>query len=99
MLPSLLEEILKEIEIFEITEAEFEIGKKAQIEDYLNTLIKPKARFQKEFLFLIGEPIGSLIENQPDSSDGKHMLKTENSDKKRGSVAFLPPPALPMAAT
>jgi len=46
MLPSLLEEILKEIEIFEITEAEFEIGKKAQIEDYLNTLIKPKARFQ-----------------------------------------------------
>ena len=46
MLPSLLEEILKEIEIFEITEAEFEIGKKAQIEDYLNTLIKPKAHFQ-----------------------------------------------------
>ena len=46
MLPSLLEEILKEIEIFKITEAEFEIGKKAQIEDYLNTLIKPKARFE-----------------------------------------------------
>ena len=61
MLPSLLEEILKEIEIFEITEAEFEIGKKAQIEDYLNTLIKPKARFQKEFLFLIGEPIEKSI--------------------------------------
>ena len=47
----------------------------------------------------LNEPIRSLIENQPDSSDGKHMLKTENSDKKRGSVAFLPPPALPMAAT
>ena len=58
MLPSLLEEILKEIEIFEITESEFEIGKKAQIEDYLNTLIKPKARFQKVFLVLIGGLIG-----------------------------------------
>ena len=57
MLPSLLEEILKEIEIFEITEAEFEIGKKAQIEDYLNTLIKPKAGFQYFLLFLIGQPI------------------------------------------
>ena len=47
MLPSLLEEILKEIEIFKITEAEFEIGKKAQIEDYLNTMIKPKELFLK----------------------------------------------------
>ena len=47
MLPSLLEEILKEIEIFKITEAEFEIGKKAQIEDYLNTMIKPKEFFLK----------------------------------------------------
>ena len=45
MLPSLLEEILKEIETFKITEAEFEIGKKAQIEDYLNTMIKPKEIF------------------------------------------------------
>lgn len=45
MLPSLLEEILKEIEIFTITEAEFEIGKKAQMEDYQNTLIKPKEGF------------------------------------------------------
>ena len=63
MLPSLLEEILKEIEIFDITEAEFKIGKKAQIEDYLNTLIKPKARFQKVFLFLIGQPIRCQLEN------------------------------------
>ena len=56
MLPSLLEEILKEIEIFEITEAEFEIGKKAQIEDYSNTLIKPKARFQMiSYFWLVGQ--------------------------------------------
>jgi len=58
----LLNEILDEINSFDLTEAEFDSAKKEQIEDYNNTFIKPKRLAVDVCSQLTVEPYESMFE-------------------------------------